>query len=116
METMFTKGIGENIASFVLDDLSNTSTQCQGPTKPRCTQCHKIVAKWYAEESNYDYNKGESKGGDINNFTQIVWKNTTELGIATATSKNNLFVVARYKPQGNLFPPENFKKNVLRPE
>ena len=47
-----------------------------------------MVKEWYAEEANYDYKTGEAKEQDaqIYHFTQIVWKATKKLGMATAVS------------------------------
>lgn len=109
------KGSGENLAYFMPGDPKKMPTQCQGPKTPTCVQCREVVADWYSEESDFDYNTGESKGGVITHFTQVVWKETTELGMATATSADTWFSVARYKKRGNWLPPENFKKNVPRP-
>ena len=111
-----THGVGENLAYFMPGDPSKMPTQCQGPKTPTCVQCREMVADWYAEESNYDYNTGESKGGVILHFTQVVWKETTELGMATATSADKFFTVARYKPRGNMGYPADYIKNVPRPQ
>ncbi|XP_020613552.1 ectin-like [Orbicella faveolata] len=110
------KGSGENLAYFQPGDPNNMPTQCQGPKNPSCVQCREMVADWYSEESNFDYNTGKSKGGVILHFTQVVWKETTELGMATATSANKWFSVARYKKRGNMGDSEAFKKNVPRPQ
>ena len=61
-----------------------------------------MVDDWYSEEENYDYNTGKSKGGVITHFTQVVWKGSTQLGMATAVSVGKTFyTVARYSPVGN---------------
>ncbi|XP_078370532.1 uncharacterized protein LOC144654307 [Oculina patagonica] len=109
-------GYGENIAYFQPGDPTKMPIQCQGPKTPNCVQCREMVADWYAEESNFDYNTGESKGGVITHFTQVVWKATTEMGMVTALSADKWFTVARYTPKGNMLPAENFKKNVPRPQ
>ena len=77
-----------------------------------------MVADWYAEESNYDYNtgKGKKEGDAILHFTQVVWKETSELGMATATSANTWFTVARYKPRGNMGDENDYIENVPRPQ
>ena len=110
------RGSGENLAYFQPGDPSKMPTQCQGPKNPSCVQCREIVADWYSEESNFDYNTGESKGGAILHFTQVVWKETTELGMATATSADKWFSVARYKKRGNVGYPEDYIENVPRPQ
>ena len=114
IESINSKGVGENLAYFTPG--GTMPTQCQGPKTPTCVQCREMVADWYAEESNFDYNTGESKGGVILHFTQVVWKETTELGMATATSADKWFTVARYKPRGNMGPPADYIENVPRPE
>ena len=110
------KGSGENLAYFQPGDPNNMPIQCQGPKTPSCVQCREMVADWYSEESNYDYNTGESKGGEILHFTQVVWKETTELGMATAISADTWFSVARYKKRGNMGYAEDYIENVPRPQ
>uniref|UniRef100_A0A672YVF4 Im:7150988 n=1 Tax=Sphaeramia orbicularis TaxID=375764 RepID=A0A672YVF4_9TELE len=46
-------------------------------------------------------------------FTQVVWKETTEVGVGVATDGNKLFVVGQYRPAGNMVMPGYFEKNVL---
>ena len=115
-EESINKGSGENLAYFQPGDPNNMPTQCQGPKNFSCVQCREMVADWYSEESNFNYNTGESKGGVILHFTQVVWKETTELGMATATSANKWFSVARYKARGNMGYPEDYIENVPRPQ
>ena len=87
---------------------------------------HKITIKnyyycqlRYDEESNYNYQTGTSNGGKIGHFTQIVWKGTTKLGIAkasTTTKKNGFYatyVVAQYSPAGNV--RGRYRANVQQP-
>ena len=100
---------GENLAWFMM---SIPTKQCQGPKTPDCTQCREMVKDWYDEIQDYNFDTGKSNGGVILHFTQVVWKETTELGMATAMSKENFFTVARYKPKGNFGFPEDFKRNV----
>ena len=75
-----------------------------------------MVKEWYAEEANYDYKTGEAKEQDaqIYHFTQIVWKTTKKLGMATAVSGGRTVAVARYSPVGNWLG--EFKENVLPPK
>lgn len=79
-------------------------------------RCEGMVKKWYAEEANYDYKTGEAKeqGAQIYHFTQIVWKTTKKLGMATAVSDGRRVAVARYSPIGNWLG--EFKENVLPPK
>jgi len=76
---------------------------------------------WYDEESDYDYQYGTSKNGkEIGHFTQIVWKGSTEFGIAKAKAKLNngwygVWVVAQYNPPGNFVGRANYIANVQQP-
>ena len=85
-------------------------------TYPMSLRCEEMVKKWYAEEANYDYKTGEAKeqGAQIYHFTQIVWKTTKKLGMATAVSGGRTVAVARYSPVGNWLG--EFKENVLPPK
>ena len=80
-----------------------------------CFSCEKVVQAWYNEEKDYDYGTGQAKtpGADILHFTQIIWKATRELGMATAVGNNRIVAVARYSPVGNWLG--EFKENVPPP-
>lgn len=58
---------------------------------------------WYAEKEKYSYSKvGEGNWRQTGHYTQMIWKNTKELGVGMATCKNgNIIVVANYSPAGN---------------
>ena len=81
-----------------------------------CLSCGEIVKTWYDEEQDYDYVTGKAKVAfaPILHFTQIVWKASTKLGMATAVANNKLVAVARYEPAGNIV--RQFQANVLVPE
>lgn len=49
----------------------------------------------------------------LGHFTQIVWKNTTEMGIAMAKRDGTCVIVACYHPRGNIVG--QFTENVLKP-
>lgn len=38
---------------------------------------------------------------DVGHYTQIIWRNTTEVGCAKSTSGGNDYLVCRYSPPGN---------------
>ena len=46
-------------------------------------------------------------------FTQVVWKETTEVGVGLATDGKRVFVVAQYRPAGNVNVAAYFERNVL---
>jgi hypothetical protein len=68
---------------------------------------------WYAESFSYDYSKGSSRNDkSIYHFTQMVWKDTSEVGFGLSTSKTDqIYVVANYKVPGNIMG--QFTSNVL---
>uniref|UniRef100_A0A3B3R1N1 SCP domain-containing protein n=1 Tax=Paramormyrops kingsleyae TaxID=1676925 RepID=A0A3B3R1N1_9TELE len=50
-------------------------------------------------------------------FTQVVWKDSQEMGIGLATDgKGNVFVVAQYRPAGNITNAGYYEQNVLPPQ
>jgi pathogenesis-related protein 1 len=60
---------------------------------------------WYKEKSDYHYNSN-SCNDTCGHYTQLVWKDTTEIGCGkaiytTGIHKNNTVIVCRYNPPGN---------------
>ena len=61
-----------------------------------------LLSGWVNEKNNWH-------GGPLTNsnwyatghYTQMVWKNTKEVGCATATAGNSIYLVCRYSPPGN---------------
>lgn len=47
-------------------------------------------------------------------FTQVVWKDSTQLGVGLATDGKMAFVVGQYRPAGNINRKEYFEENVLK--
>lgn len=70
-----------------------------------------VIGNWYDEEKQYLY--GSESLGALH-FTQVIWKNSLELGIAMAKNqKGQTFVVANYNPRGNI--RGYFADNVQKP-
>ncbi|XP_078365331.1 uncharacterized protein LOC144649653 isoform X1 [Oculina patagonica] len=75
------------------------------------------VTGWYNEvcKPGYNFNSGGFSGG-TGHFTQVVWKESTVLGIGRVeTMKNGMkcaYIVGRYKPAGNMMGA--FQQNVPR--
>ena len=104
---------GENLAWF---SMSIPTKPCQGPKTSSCTQCREMVKDWYDEINDYDFNTNQGKPRRVTtHFTQVVWKESTELGMAIAMSTKNFFTVARYNPKGNFGFPADYKRNVPPP-
>ena len=79
-----------------------------------------VMNSWYyKEEPNYNYQTGKSKnGGVIGHFTQVVWKNTQQIGCAVATGTylaygGSYYVCCNYFPAGNYYG--EYLQNVRTP-
>ncbi|XP_042277182.1 uncharacterized protein glipr2 [Thunnus maccoyii] len=70
------------------------------------------VESWYNEIKDYNWSR-PGYSGSTGHFTQVVWKESTELGVGLATDGNKVFVVGQYRPAGNKNMPGYFEKNVL---
>ncbi|KAM4528062.1 Golgi-associated plant pathogenesis-related protein 1-like isoform 1-T2 [Odontesthes bonariensis] len=73
------------------------------------------VDSWYSEIKDYDFSK-PGFHSNTGHFTQVVWKNSKELGVGMATSGNMVFVVGQYRPAGNFTNEGYFQSNVLPKE
>ena len=72
-----------------------------------------IFKKWEDERERYDFKKSKFTK-DTSHFTQIVWKETKQIGIGFCFDKenNNYSLVFLYDPPGNTLG--NFSKNVTK--
>ncbi|XP_051278363.1 Golgi-associated plant pathogenesis-related protein 1 isoform X1 [Dicentrarchus labrax] len=70
------------------------------------------VDSWYSEIKDYKWSSPGFQSG-TGHFTQVVWKDSTELGVGMATDGHKIFVVGQYRPAGNMNMPGYFEKNVL---
>ncbi|XP_012281967.1 repressed by EFG1 protein 1 isoform X3 [Orussus abietinus] len=91
---------GENIYSM----------QCSDPKM--VVSAREVVSKWYAERKEHKFGT-EPKVLNTCHFTQIVWKGTSEMGIAMAKKDGTCVVVACYHPRGNIVG--QFAENVKKP-
>ena len=67
---------------------------------------------WYGENRKHNYSGDWIEG--TGHFTQIVWKETTEVGFGKCENKRGrIFVVGNYYPAGNVLG--FFKYNVFKP-
>ncbi|KAL0965121.1 hypothetical protein UPYG_G00277080 [Umbra pygmaea] len=72
------------------------------------------VDNWYSEIKDYHFSKPGFTSG-TGHFTQVVWKDTREVGVGLATDGRTTFVVGQYHPAGNISNAGYFEKNVLPP-
>jgi uncharacterized protein YkwD len=64
-----------------------------------------MVGGWIGEKRYYHYgpfpNGGLNDGLPIGHYTQMIWRDTTEIGCALATGHGKDVLVCRYAPMGN---------------
>lgn len=65
-----------------------------------------IVQSWYNYGKQYNINDPSSAAP----FTQLVWKQSTEMGIGHAYNGQKLYILALYQPPGNI--PNEYAANV----
>ena len=91
---------GENLAMFY----ESVYSLGKKTSLYSATPLYDASIEWYNEIKNYKYSKIKRYriGPAILHYTQMIWKNTREVGIASAVSRNGkVYVVARYYPRGN---------------
>ncbi|MFH2123172.1 MAG: CAP domain-containing protein [Pseudomonadota bacterium] len=60
------------------------------------------VTAWAKEKANYRGGAIQaSRVADIGHYTQMVWRDTREIGCGTGLCRGNLIVVCNYDPPGN---------------
>ena len=90
---------GENLAAATPPD-AETTTQA--------------VESWVAESANYNYADNTCASGKVcGHYTQVVWRNTTQVGCASVTCDTNSPFGSQYPPQWQLWvcdysPPGNY--------
>lgn len=57
--------------------------------------------KKYYKDGNFPNVSTSGNWADVGHYTQIIWRNTTEVGCAKTTGGGNDFFVCRYSPPGN---------------
>ena len=73
-----------------------------------------MTMSWYDEIKEYDFNNPGFKS-EAGHFTQIIWKDTKEVGFGFAKSNNGVYYgVGNYFPAGNIDTKEEFINNVLK--
>lgn len=71
------------------------------------------VKSWYDEIKHYRF--GQPSPGNfsqVGHFTQVVWKESRELGVGIAKNGNSVYVVCNYDPPGNFMG--KYASNVTR--
>jgi len=92
---------GENISH---------SWSSRGPSEDDA-EMESAIVRWYDEVKKYRFG-GESFISGTGHFTQVVWKESTRLGLGMAhSSDGHTWVVANYDPPGNF--QGKYKQNVM---
>jgi hypothetical protein len=75
---------------------------------PRAFSPEAMVALWAAEKK--DYHPGvfpnNSRSGDVEkvgHYTQLIWRDTGQVGCANAVGRSEEFLVCRYTQAGNVY-------------
>lgn len=101
--------LGHSSNEYKNEPLGENIYMCQG-MKPTGRD---MTKSWYDEINKYDFNSKQFIRG-TGHFTQLVWKNSKEVGFGIAQSDDgSYFCVANYFPCGNYLG--EFSENVLRP-
>jgi len=74
------------------------------------------VDLWYSEISKYNF-AAPVWSNEVGHFTQVVWRNTTQIGCAAASCAGQTYWVCRYAPPGNfnVNTPGQLAQNVPEP-
>ena len=62
-----------------------------------------MVDSWGAEKKFFTPGvfPNVTTGGEVSHYTQMIWRNTTEVGCAVATDDSDDYLVCQYSPSGN---------------
>ena len=99
--------VSYSFGKFKGNDMGENIFRCQGAEATG----EMATNDWYNESKNYNFKKDFQK--DTGHFTQIIWKDTKEVGFGVANRGNTYYVVANYYPPGNFLG--QYGKNVLKP-
>ena len=99
--------ISYSFGKFKGNDMGENIFMCQGSEATG----EMATNDWYNEVKNYNFKKDFQK--DTGHFTQIIWKDTKEVGFGVANRGNTYYVVANYYPPGNFLG--QYEKNVFKP-
>ena len=95
-----------SFGKFKGNDMGENIFKCQG------TEATGEMATndWYNEVKSHNFKKDFQK--NTGHFTQIIWKDTKEVGFGKASRGNTYYVVANYYPPGNFLG--KYQDNVLK--
>ena len=124
LKTYPTQEYGQNTAFFMNLHLGAHTDTSNGDSRQsislmKSDMSEKNLAQyvcdvWYSECANYSYSRpGFNMDSKITgHFSQMIWKSTREMGVSKLVQDGRTFVVAVYKPPGNI--EGSYEDNVLR--
>ena len=79
----------------IIEGRTGENLYCVGSDKQNYTlNGTKAIDFWYEQIRNYDFEKSQSKNGRIvGNFIQVVWKESTQLGVGIASTGKSIYIV-----------------------
>ena len=86
----------------------------QSSTAKLVYTCGSMSKSWYSEIKDYNFETGQSTGV-TGHFTQLIWKDSKEVGFGIAFGGQRLFTVANYFPGGNFNMDTTFAEQLLKP-
>ena len=95
--------------AFPLNIYDNDSTLGENIIISKTKTAEEMCEDWYNEIKNYDFNLNKFQKG-AGHFTQIIWKETKEVGFGFNFDGDNFCGVAYYYPAGNVLG--EFTENV----
>ena len=97
-DVLDSKNLGENLG-FVFTKPSQPI--CSNSNQTNCVLCRHIVTELYNEISKYNFRTGTPIDPNKQwlNFTQLIWRSSSELGMGVAFSDRYHYIVARYRPR-----------------
>ena len=72
-----------------------------------------ICEKWYNEKNKYDFNLNKYQK-DSGHFSQLIWKDSKEIGFGFKSDSEICCAVAYYYPAGNILG--EFSQNIQKEE
>lgn len=105
--------ISQKLADYLIKKAQyGENTYCIISTDPnRKISGDEAVLSWYNEAERHNFSK-DPTDGSTKNFSQLVWKNSKELGVGLAIKDNRTVIVANYDPPGNIIG--EFVENVTK--
>jgi len=71
-------------------------------SRPKVISGEVPVESWYSEIKDYTFGQEPRGGPTTGHFSQIVWRESTHLGVGLAQKDGKIIVVGNYSPAGNI--------------